>query len=159
MDRWDGTSPGAMGRGACARSVREITRAADAGTFLGATDTGDMDRERAETFLRRLAEAELRDPPVPPGHPARDGVAAVATALPEPAGMRLVLLGVYNSHGRTWMNALALGPMPDQRRALPGPNRYFPLSVWVRSSAGRWHIAKGSRRRRSRGWYPDRSGP
>jgi hypothetical protein len=91
-----------------------------------------------EPWLSMLAHYRRRKPGLAP---ARDGAAAVATALPELAGIRLVLLGVYNSEGRTCMAALALGPMPDQRRALPGPDRYFPFSVWVHDCAGRWHIA------------------
>ena len=73
---------------------------------------------------------------------ARDGFAAVATALPELDGLRLVLLGLHNCDGGTWMHALAFGQLP---RHQPGPLRLeaaFPLSLWVRDDAGRWHVAR-----------------
>jgi hypothetical protein len=78
---------------------------------------------------------------------AGDGFAGVAAALPELEGIRLVLLGLHNCDGGTWMDALALGQVPGlQHRAL-GLDLAFPLSVWVRDGAGRWHIARPA------GWY------
>jgi hypothetical protein len=78
----------------------------------------------------------------PDAAPAGDGFAAMAAALPERDGLRLVLLGLHNCDGDTWMNALAFGQLP---RNQPGPLRVetaFPLSVWVRDDAGRWHVAR-----------------
>jgi hypothetical protein len=92
-----------------------------------------------EPWLSLLSHYHRRKPG---GPPAGDGFAAVATALPELDGLRLVLLGLHNCDGGTWMNALAFGQLPRDR---PGPLRVetaFPLSVWVRDDAGRWHVAR-----------------
>jgi hypothetical protein len=78
----------------------------------------------------------------PGSAPAQDGFAAVAAALPELDGLRLVLLGLHHCDGETWLNALAFGQLP---RSQPGPlrvERAFPLSVWVRDDIGRWHVAR-----------------
>jgi len=74
---------------------------------------------------------------------AGDGFAAVAAALPELDGVRLVLLGLHNCDGGTWVDALALGGLPGQRHGPRGLDMAFPLSVWVRD-AGRWHVARPS---------------
>jgi len=74
-----------------------------------------------------------------------DGFAAVAAALPELDGLRLVLLGLHNYDGSTWLDALALGAgtrLPDRRQWAPGLDMAFPLSVWVRDSSGRWHVGR-----------------
>ena len=71
-----------------------------------------------------------------------DDFAAVAATLPEFDGIRLVLLGLHNSAGATWVNALARGRLP---RHQPGPLRVevaFPLSIWMRDDARRWHVAQ-----------------
>jgi hypothetical protein len=71
-----------------------------------------------------------------------DDFAAVAATLPEFDGIRLVLLGLHNSAGVTWVNALARGRLP---RHQAGPLRVevaFPLSIWIRDDAGRWHVAQ-----------------
>ena len=67
----------------------------------------------------------------------------MATALPELDGVRLVLLGLHNCDGGTWVDALALGGLPGQQHGPPGVDMAFPLSVWVRD-AGRWHVARPS---------------
>ena len=78
----------------------------------------------------------------PDAGPAGDGFAAMAAVLPEFDGIRLVLLGLHNYAGATWVNALARGQLP--RNEL-GPLRVqvaFPLSIWIRDDAGRWHVAR-----------------
>jgi len=79
----------------------------------------------------------------------RDGFAALAAALPELDGIGLVLLGLHNNDGGTLMNALAFGQMPDNQHGPLGLDMAFPLSVWVRDSAGRWHAARPA------GWHQD----
>jgi hypothetical protein len=81
--------------------------------------------------------------------PAGDGFAAVAAALPELDGLRLVLLGLHNYDGGTWMNTLTLGQLPVDHPGPLGLDLTFPLSVWVRDDAGRWHVARPS------GWYAE----
>jgi len=101
-----------------------------------------------EPWLSMLAHYHRRKPDTAP---AGDGFAAVAAALPELDGIRLVLLGLHNCDGCTWMNALTLGSWAD-RPVNHGPlglEATFPLSIWVRDSAGRWHVA------RSTGWHRD----
>jgi hypothetical protein len=83
----------------------------------------------------------------PGAAPAGDGFAAVAAALPELEGIRLVLLGLHNCDGGTWMDALALGRLPERQQGSLGLDMAFPLSMWVRDGAGRWHAARPA------GWY------
>jgi hypothetical protein len=97
-----------------------------------------------EPWLSLLAHYHRRKPDPAP---ARDGFAAVATALPELDGIRLVLLGLHHSDGNTWMNALAIGEVPDGQHGPLGLDMSFPLSIWLRDSAGRWHAAHPA------GWY------
>ena len=78
---------------------------------------------------------------------AGDGFAAVAAALPELEGIRLVLLGLHNYDGGTWMDALALGQLAGVQQGALGLDMAFPLSMWVRDGAGRWHAARPA------GWY------
>jgi len=97
-----------------------------------------------EPWLSMLSHYHRRKPDTAP---AGDGFAAVAAALPELDGIRLVLLGLHNCDGDTWMNALTLGSWVD-RPVNHGPlEATFPLSIWVRDSTGRWHVA------RSTGWH------
>jgi hypothetical protein len=101
-----------------------------------------------EPWLSMLSHYHRRKPDTAP---AGDGFAAVAAALPELDGIRLVLLGLHNCDGGTWMDALTLGSWAD-RPVNHGPlglEATFPLSVWVRDSGGRWHVA------RSTGWHRD----
>jgi hypothetical protein len=79
--------------------------------------------------------------------PAGDGFAAVAACLPELENVRLVLLGLHNHDGSSWMDALALGRLPVLQQGPLGLDMAFPLSVWIRDDAGRWHVARPS------GWY------
>jgi hypothetical protein len=99
-----------------------------------------------EPWLSVLSHYRRRKPETAP---ARDGFAAVAAALPEFDGISLVLLGLHNCAGATWLNALARGRLP---RHQPGPLRVevaFPLSIWIRDDAGRWHVARPA------GWHDD----
>ena len=81
--------------------------------------------------------------------PAGDGFAAVAAALPEVEGIRLVLLGLHTYDGGTWMEALALGRLPERQHGSLGLDLAFPLSMWVRDGDGRWHAARPA------GWYQE----
>ena len=99
-----------------------------------------------EPWLSMLTHYQRRKPDAAP---AGDGFAAVAAALPELEGIRLVLLGLHNSDGGTWMDALALGRLPGLRHGPLGVDMAFPLSMWVRDGAGRWHAARPA------GWYDE----
>ena len=97
-----------------------------------------------ERWLSMLSHYHRRRPDAAP---AGDGFAAVAAVLPEFDGLQLVLLGLHNCEGDTWMNTLAYGQLPADQ---PGPLRLdmaFPLSIWVRDDAGRWHVARPT------GWH------
>jgi len=92
-----------------------------------------------EPWLSMLSHYHRRRPD---SAPAGDGFAGVAAALPALDGLRLVLLGLHHCDGETWMNTLARGQLPPHQ---PGPlrmDRAFPLSVWVRDDAGRWHVTR-----------------
>lgn len=100
--------------------------------------------ELPEPWLSLLSHYHRRKPGTAS---AREGFAAVAAALPELDGVRLVLLGLHNSDGGTWVNALALGQPPGQQHGPLGLDMTFPLSVWARDDAGRWHVARPA------GWF------
>jgi hypothetical protein len=97
-----------------------------------------------EPWLSLLTHYHRRKPETAP---AGDGFAAVAAALPDLEGIRLVLLGLHNYDGGTWMEALVRGQLPDPRQRVLGLDMAFPLSMWVRDSAGRWHAARPA------GWF------
>jgi hypothetical protein len=101
-----------------------------------------------EPWLSMLAHYHRRKPDAAP---VGDGFAAAAAALPELDGIKLVLLGLHNCDGSTWMNALTIGSWVDRpERAGPlGLEAAFPLSIWVRDGAGRWHVARAT------GWHLD----
>jgi len=99
-----------------------------------------------EPWLSMLTHYHRRKPDAAP---AGDGFAAVAAALPELEGIRLVLLGLHNYDGSTWMNALALGQLPGLQQGPLGLDMAFPLSMWVRDGAGRWHAARPA------AWYDE----
>ena len=92
-----------------------------------------------EPWLSMLSHYHRRKPG---SAPAGDGFAAVAAALPELDGLRLVLLGLHHCDGDTWMNTLACGQLPPRRPGTLRMDKAFPLSVWVRDDAGRWHVAR-----------------
>ena len=100
--------------------------------------------ELPEPWLSLLAHYQRRKPDIAPGG---DGFAAVAAALPELDGIRLVLLGLHNDDDATWVNALVFGKPPGRKRGSLGLDITFPLSIWVRDSTGRWHVARPT------GWF------
>jgi hypothetical protein len=99
-----------------------------------------------EPWLSLLSHYHRRKPDTAP---ARDGFAAAAAALPELDGIRLVLLGLHNCDGSTWVNALAHGRRAGQQHGPHGLDIAFPLSIWIRDDAGRWHVA------RTAGWFDE----
>jgi hypothetical protein len=103
-------------------------------------------RELPEHWFSLLAHYQRRKPDTVPAH---DGFAAVTAALPELDGIRLVLLGLHNGAGGTWLHARAAGRLPDVQDGPFGTDASFPLSVWIRDSGGRWHAAPPA------GWFPD----
>ncbi len=92
-----------------------------------------------EPWLSLLSHYHRRKPDTAP---ARDSFAAAAAALPELDGVRLVLLGLHNCDGGTWVNALAHGRLARQQHGPHGLDMAFPLSIWVRDDTGRWHVAR-----------------
>jgi hypothetical protein len=88
-----------------------------------------------EPWLSLLAHYHRRKPDPAP---VWDGFAGAAAALPELDGIRLALLGVHTSEGRTVLH-LRASSQDGEGRPL-GHN--LPLSVWVRDSGGRWHVAE-----------------
>ena len=104
-------------------------------------------RDLPEPWLSLLAHYQRRKPDTAP---VRDGYAAAAAALPELDGIKLALLGLHNTEGSSSLHVLAEGLTPEN----PGPlgvDMYFPLSLWLRDSGGRWHAARPA------GWH--RAGP
>jgi len=97
-----------------------------------------------EPWLSLLAHYQRRKPETVP---VRDGYAAVAAALPELDGIRLALLSLLNTDGGSWLQALARGLEPETPGGPFGINAYFPLSVWIRDSGGRWHACRPA------GWH------
>ena len=97
-----------------------------------------------EPWLSMLTHYHRRKPETAA---AGEGFAAVAAALPELEGIRLVLLGLHNFDGGTWMDTLALGQLPGVQQGALGLDMAFPLSMWIRDGAGRWHAARPA------GWY------
>src|SRR5580693_6839184 len=97
-----------------------------------------------EPWLSMLTHYHRRKPETAT---AGDGFAALAAALPELEGIRLVLLGLHNFDGGTWMDTLALGQLPGVQQGALGLDMAFPLSMWIRDGAGRWHAARPA------GWY------
>jgi len=80
-----------------------------------------------------------RGVPVPCDH--RDD-AAVAAALPELDGIRLTLLSLLNTDGGSWLQVLARGLELETPTGPFGIDSYFPVSVWIRDSGGRWHACR-----------------
>jgi len=107
-------------------------------TGHGIADLADA-RDLPETWLSLIAHYHRRKPDAAP---VRDGYAAAAAALPELDGIRLALLGLHNSEGRSSLHMLARGVAPEGHHGPFGPDVDFPLSVWLRDSGGRWHAAR-----------------
>ncbi len=106
--------------------------------------------ELPEPWVSLLAHYQRRkpDPALP-----RDGHAAVAAALPELDGVRLALLDLHNFDGLSFLQVLATGLTPEEHHGPFGLDLYFPLSVWVRDSGGRWHATRPSGWHRTDGEY------
>jgi hypothetical protein len=103
-----------------------------------------------EPWLSLLAHYQRRKPDTPP---VRDGYAAVAVNLPELDGIRLSLLSLLNTDDGSWLQVLARGLEPEVPRGPFGIDVYFPLSVWIRDSGGRWHACRPAGWRRHDGEY------
>jgi hypothetical protein len=92
-------------------------------------------RDLPEPWLSLLAHYHRRKPDPAP---VWDGFAAAAATLPELDGIGLALLGVHTSEGRTVLHLRA----SSQDGAARPLGHDLPLSVWVRDSGGRWHVAE-----------------
>jgi hypothetical protein len=68
--------------------------------------------------------------------------------LPELDGIRLALVGLHNTEGKTALHVLARGVRREERFGPHRLNLDFPLSFWLRDSGGRWHAARPA------AWYP-----
>ena len=101
--------------------------------------------ELPEPWLSVLTYYQRRKPDTAP---VRDGFAAVAAALPELDGIRLALVGLHNTQGTSTLHVLARGVRREERAGPHGVNLDFPLSLWLRDSGGRWHVARPA------GWDP-----
>jgi hypothetical protein len=88
-----------------------------------------------EPWLSLLAHYHRRKPDPAP---VWDGFAAAAAALPELDGIGLAVLGAHTSEGRTVLQLRAT----SQDGATRPLGHDLPLSVWVRDSGGRWHVAE-----------------
>jgi Sigma-70, region 4 len=72
--------------------------------------------------------------------PARDGCVAATVVLPELDGIRLTLLGLHNSEGRTILHMHASGPRSD---LIYGPDELYAWpALWVRDDHGHWHATR-----------------
>ncbi|MGH3179323.1 MAG: hypothetical protein ACRDPF_36275, partial [Streptosporangiaceae bacterium] len=109
-----------------------------AGHGIAAPPTLDL----PEPWLSLLAHYQRRKP-----EPTqmREGYAALAASLPELDGIQVTLLGLQHTQGGSALHVLVQGRIPEPR---PGPldiDLNFPLSLWLRDSAGRWHAARPDR--------------
>ena len=102
-------------------------------------------RQLPEPWLSMLAHYRRRKPEQALD---RDGCAAAAVALPELDGIRLAILGLHNSDGRTVLYGHASGMTPRGFDGPPDVESDFPLRLWVRDSHGRWHATRAT----ARGW-------
>lgn len=93
--------------------------------------------ELPERWLSLLSHYQRRKPDTAP---AREGHAPLAVAFPEFDGMRLALLGLHNTDGQTLLHLLVSG-LPEDEGTGPPIMENLPVSVWVRDSGGRWHVA------------------
>jgi hypothetical protein len=98
-----------------------------------------------EPWLSVLAHYQRRKPePVP----LLEGYAAMAAALPELNGIQLTLLGLHHNDGDSSLHVLVRGQVPEAYLGPFGIDPAFPLSVWLRDSGGRWHVARPAGRHR-----------
>ncbi len=96
-------------------------------------------RRMPEPWLSMLAHYHRRKPERALG---RDGCAVVAVAFPELDGIRLAILGLRSSVDTTFLHVHASGMTLDGRNGPPSREPDFPLRIWVRDSAGRWHATR-----------------
>jgi hypothetical protein len=109
--------------------------------------TAPLAQDLPEPWLSLLAHYQRRRADTVP---VRDGYAAVAAVLPELDGIRLALLSLLNTDDGSWLQVLARGLEPEALGGARGPfgiDVYFPLSVWLRDSGGRWHACRPA------GWH------
>jgi Sigma-70, region 4 len=92
-----------------------------------------------EPWLSMLAHYHRRKPGRVLG---RDGCAAVAVAFPELDRIRLAILGLHNSVDTTFLHVHAGGMTLDGHDGPHSTEPGFPLRIWVRDSAGRWHATR-----------------
>jgi hypothetical protein len=93
--------------------------------------------ELPERWLSLLSHYQRRKPDMAP---AREGHVPLAVAFPEFDGIRLALLGLHNAEGQTILHLLVSGLPEDEETGLAILEN-LPVSVWVRDSGGRWHVA------------------
>ncbi len=92
-----------------------------------------------EPWLSVLAHYQRRKPePVP----LLEGYAAMATVLPELNGIQLTMLGLHHSDGDSSLHVLVRGQLPEGHLGPFGTDPTFSLSIWLRDSGGRWHVAR-----------------
>jgi hypothetical protein len=91
-----------------------------------------------EPWLSVLAHYQRRKPEPAP---LLEGYAAMTAALPELDGIRLTLLGLHHSGGGSSLHVLVQGQLPEAQLGPFGTDPVFPLSIWLRDSGGRWHVA------------------
>jgi len=96
-------------------------------------------RDLPEPWLSMLAHYFRRKPRTAL---ASDGCAAVAAAFPELDGIRLTIVGLHNSAGRTVLFVQADGLNPDGYDGRRDVEPDFPLRIWIRDSDGRWHATR-----------------
>jgi hypothetical protein len=92
-----------------------------------------------EPWLSVLAHYHRRKPERALG---RDGCAVEAVAFPELDGIRLAILGLHNSVDTTFLHVHAGGMTLDGHDGPQSTEPDFPLRIWVRDSAGRWHATR-----------------
>ena len=102
-------------------------------------------RQLPGPWLSMLAHYHRRQPEQALG---RDGCVAAAVALPELDGIRLAILGLHNLDGSTVLYGHASGMTPGGLDGPPDVESDFPLRIWIRDCAGRWHATRATRR----GW-------